>query len=717
MASIIEGYSYDIFISYRQKDNKYDGWVTGFVDNLKKELEATFKEEISVYFDINPHDGLLETHDVDASLKDKLRCLVFIPIISRTYCDPKSFAWEHEFIEFVEQASKDQFGLKLKLANGNVASRVLPVQIHDLDTDDKKLCDAILGGFIRGIEFIYREPGVDRPLTVKDNEEKNLNKTSYRNQINKVALALKEILSATKHREQKSEPSQNELSGSTSTPGRNNRMKIFLVSFIALLLIILGILGILFISKLTKPKEQLDKSIAVLPFRNLTNDSTQLYFCDGFMEEILNNLQKISSFSVRSRTSSDLYRDTKKPITVIGKELNANYLIEGSVGREGNTIKIWVQLINAKADKHIWSNDYNRELKQVLVLQSEIAKDIASELETILSPEEKRLIEKDQTENLEAYDLYLQGRYFWTKRGEANLKLSKEYFEKALTKDPDYALAYSGLADVYYAQTVNRLYKPAAEGFTKAEEMALKAIGLDKNIAEPHVTLGAVFWNEMKWEEAREQLLLGIKLNPNYAEAYYNYAQLLDILRQNREARIQMDKAIKLSPFQGNYHYWSGKIYYNEGKFSESINEWFKLLELNPEHKWAHREIFYNYFRLGENLKAIEVLQESIRRNFDDTSTTKYVKMAREIFDSSGMVGLLNWFIKQNPNAFSSNAQWYAMLGKKDQAIGCLEKVSENPPLQFFRINNYYDFNSLHSESKFQAIIKKMGLLDYQNSD
>ena len=133
MSCIIEGYNYDIFISYRQKDNKGDRWVSEFVDSLKTELESTFKEEISVYFDINPHDGLLETHDVDESLKEKLKCLVFIPIISRTYCDPKSFAWEHEFKAFVELASKDKFGLKVKLPNGNVASRVLPIRIHDLD--------------------------------------------------------------------------------------------------------------------------------------------------------------------------------------------------------------------------------------------------------------------------------------------------------------------------------------------------------------------------------------------------------------------------------------------------------------------------------------------------------------------------------------------------------------------------------------------------------
>jgi hypothetical protein len=156
MASLFEGYEYDIFISYRQKDNKGDRWVSEFVDALKTELESTFKEEICVYFDINPHDGLLETHDVDASLKDKLKCLVFIPIISRTYCDPKSFAWEHEFKAFVEQASKDQFGLKIKLPNGNVANRVLPVRIYDLDTNDIKLCESILGSVLRSIDFIYK---------------------------------------------------------------------------------------------------------------------------------------------------------------------------------------------------------------------------------------------------------------------------------------------------------------------------------------------------------------------------------------------------------------------------------------------------------------------------------------------------------------------------------------------------------------------------------
>jgi hypothetical protein len=139
MASLLPGYEYDIFISYRQKDNKHNGWGIEFVNNLKGELETTFKEEISVYFDINPHDGLLETHDISASLKEKLRCLVFIPIISRTYSDPKSFAWESEFCVFNKLAKDDNFDRDVKLNNGNVASRILPIKIHDSDLDDKVL--------------------------------------------------------------------------------------------------------------------------------------------------------------------------------------------------------------------------------------------------------------------------------------------------------------------------------------------------------------------------------------------------------------------------------------------------------------------------------------------------------------------------------------------------------------------------------------------------
>ena len=203
MPSIVPGFEYDIFISYRQNDNKYDGWVAEFVNNFNKELEANIKEKVSVYFDINPQDGLLETHSVDRSLEDKLKCLIFIPIISRTYCDSKSFAWQHELVAFNEMAKDDQFGRDIRVAGGNVTSRILPIKIHDLDPDDKTLLEYEFGGVLRCIEFIYKSAGVNRPLRAnEDHPQDNLNKTYYRDQINKVANAIKEIIGALKKRSQ-----------------------------------------------------------------------------------------------------------------------------------------------------------------------------------------------------------------------------------------------------------------------------------------------------------------------------------------------------------------------------------------------------------------------------------------------------------------------------------------------------------------------------------
>ena len=195
MAALLPDYEYDIFISYRQNDNKYDGWVTTFVENLQKELEATIKVSISVYFDENPHDGLLDTHQVDESLATKLKCLIFIPVISQTYCDTNSFAWQHEFMVFKKMASEDSLGMSIKLANGNVCSRVLPIKIHSIDAADQNLLENELGGALRSIDFIHQAPGVNRPLDSKrDDQYRDDTKIIYRDQINKLANSIKEIL-------------------------------------------------------------------------------------------------------------------------------------------------------------------------------------------------------------------------------------------------------------------------------------------------------------------------------------------------------------------------------------------------------------------------------------------------------------------------------------------------------------------------------------------
>jgi len=706
MSSIIEGNNYDIFISYRQKDNKHDSWVTEFVDNLKGELESTFKEEISVYFDINPHDGLLETHDVDASLKDKLKCLVFIPIISRTYCDPKSFAWEHEFKAFIEQASQDQFGLKVKLPNGNVASRVLPIKIHELDPEDKTLLENELGGVLRGIEFIYKEAGVNRPLTPNDNSNKNFNKTFYRDQINKVANAVKEIITSVKKQDQHLEETSKQDFEVNQAHQKNRRTKIIAGTIIALALIILGIF---FIPKLFRPEEKLEKSIAVIPFRNLSNDPEQEYFSDGVVEAILNYLSKVGELKVISSTSTKRYRDTELSIKEIARELGVASILEGSVQKIGNNVRITVQLIEAKTDVHLWSEIYDKDISDIFAIQSEVAQNVAKELNATLTSVEKEQINKYQTENPEAYNSYSQGRFFIQKRTNEGFRKSVEYFNKAIAEDPNYALGYAGLADAYYLLAFNN-QMPKTEAYTKSKEYANKAIEIDKNLAEAHAVLGGLLtYYDWKWEEARKELKLAVELNPKFVNAHSYYAELLDILRENKKAREHINIALSIDPFFPMMHILSGILYYHEGRFKESLDEYKKASELDP--------ISSQYWIwLGEDLKATDALQEVLLRG--DSLQSENAKIFKDIFANSGINGLREWLIeselkKSNPNPLSL-AENYAKIGKKENALNWLEKASENPPSTFPRINNNPDFDNIRSEPRFQAILKKMGLSDYQ---
>jgi len=207
MASIIPGFEYDIFVSYRHNDNKYDGWVTEFVEKLNQELDATLKDKLSIFFDKNPQEGLHESHQVDESITNKIKALIFIPIISQTYCDINSFAWKQEFKVFRSESEQDRIGRNIKLPNGNFASRILPVKIHDIDVEDVKLLETELSGVLRSIDFIYRDAGVNRSLRPVDDElAVNAGRILYRNQINKLANAIKEIVQGIKLTERGTPP-------------------------------------------------------------------------------------------------------------------------------------------------------------------------------------------------------------------------------------------------------------------------------------------------------------------------------------------------------------------------------------------------------------------------------------------------------------------------------------------------------------------------------
>jgi TolB-like protein/uncharacterized protein YegJ (DUF2314 family) len=368
MASLIPGFNYDIFISYRQKDNKGERWVSEFVESLKTELESTFKKEISVYFDINPHDGLLETYDVDASLKEKLKCLVFIPILSRTYCDPKSFAWEHEFKEFVEQASMDRFGLKAKLPEGNVANRVLPVRIHDLEETDIELFESVLKGTSGGIEFIYKSSEINRPLRSKeDSPGDNLNKTFYRDQITKTALAINKIILGMNGKPEVSdkEISEQKDNKDGSQIVKSARLKenklligtgILAILIIAVLFIWPGLIGRHNLKNLIAKDGKI--TIAIMPFQNMTNDTTWDVWQDGIQSILITSLSNSKELKVRqmgtisnilkSRGLTDYASLTLSVTTSISKKLETNVNITGSIKQSGSTIRVNAQLVDTK---------------------------------------------------------------------------------------------------------------------------------------------------------------------------------------------------------------------------------------------------------------------------------------------------------------------------------------------------------------------------------
>ncbi len=580
MPSLLPGFSYDIFISYRQKDNRGDKWVTEFVGALKRELDATLKEDISIYFDENPSDGVLESHQVDKSLEGKLRCLIFIPVISQTYCDPRSFAWKDELCAFNTQTQKDSLGRDIRLASGNVASRILPVRIHDLDAKDRALFETELGTPLRSIDFIFKAPGVNRPLTPQDKKEENHNKTFYKDQVNKVANAIKELLLAmveptiipesTEKHSVSPEVVETSIVTKIFTRGlprvalvyavfallllqfyqtlltrlhlpgwANSAMLMLLVAgfplalFLAwryefspggiirtgsasaadnpfspsrkkpltgnlVLIILLGALAVQYILSSQPPAAtQPSNSIAVLYFDNISNDPEQEVFSDGITEEITAHLSSIRSLRVTSRTSVIPYKGKTKAMNIrqMAEELGVDHILEGSVRKSGNKLRITAQLIEARTDKHLWTEVYDREVTDIFAIQSEIAKAIARKFNVMISPEANARLEEVPTRNMQAYELYLKARalpdvsgfgigtYYGTvRKGIAMLK-------QAIALDPEFA-------DAYVLQS--SMYLQLESSYDSAVLLAKEGVLNNPKSAGAYIMLGQLT-EEIKW--------------------------------------------------------------------------------------------------------------------------------------------------------------------------------------------------------------------------
>ena len=489
--------------------------------------------------------------------------------------------------------------------------------------------------------------------------------------------------------------------------------------FIVLVILLLAHMAFFdFPVKFGNEKTDSKLSIAVLPFTNLSNEKENQYLADGITEGIIKRLNKLGNLKVISRASSEQFRESNKSIPQIAKELNVNYILEGSVQCDESKARVSVQLIDAEKDQHILSEQFDSELENIFALQSNIVRQVAERLQMALTTEEIAKIEKVPTENLEAYNYYLMGRFFWNKRTKEGLEKSIEYFEKAIETDTLYALAYAGLADALFIQAWWG-WGEKAECYKKAKQVVFKAIELDDDIAEAYAVLGGIlnYW-EWKWEEARIILKHSIELNPNCAIAHQYYAELLDILGEHNSARNEINRAIELDPLSFMHRLLSADLYYRDSKYYESLKECEKVLEFNPENKTVYITISQNYFELKNDSMAVEAIKNSLAA---DTSTLKFVPIVQDIYTKSGANGVLMWLAERGRTKKQTDeftiAKIYCRISDGKNALMWLETGYINHSTQMPRITVDPAFDILRSEPRFLKIIDEMGLTTYHKRE
>jgi TolB-like protein/DNA-binding winged helix-turn-helix (wHTH) protein/Flp pilus assembly protein TadD len=456
------------------------------------------------------------------------------------------------------------------------------------------------------------------------------------------------------------------------------------------------------------------RSLAVLPLENLSGDASQDYFADGMTDELISDLGQISALRVISRTSVMVYKGARKPLPQIARELNVDAVVEGTVLRSGDQVRITAQLIDASADKHLWSQSYEGELRDTLALQSKVARAIADQIQISLNPREQAALKSAKIVNPEAYVSYLKGRYFWNKRSAESLKVALAYFNQAVDEDPAYAQAYSGLADTYallgdwqYAVMTPR------EALPKAKAAAIKALELDSALGEAHNSL-AFCLDGFDWafDSAGKEFLRAIELNPGYATAHHWYAWHLALLHRYDEALAEMRKATSLDPLSLVINADLAELLALAHSYDESIQQSRKAIEMDPNFALAHNQLGQAYIQKQMYDDAVAELRKAVR--LSGGSPTCMANLARAYVVSgkrSEAVKLLNDLKKRSNPGYSNAseiAMIYASLGDTDQAMNWLEKGYEerfNPGVLLRP-----GFDPLRSDSRFQNLVHRIGL-------
>jgi TolB-like protein/DNA-binding winged helix-turn-helix (wHTH) protein/Tfp pilus assembly protein PilF len=460
-------------------------------------------------------------------------------------------------------------------------------------------------------------------------------------------------------------------------------------------------------------KQTAIKSLAVLPLKNLSGDASQDYLADGMTEALIGRLAGIHDLRVISRTSVMRYKDTKEALPEIAKTLGVDAIVEGSVIRDGNRIRVHAQLIRAATDEHFWSEAYDRELSDVLTLQSDVAHSIAQKVEVTITGEEHARLSSARTVDPEAYEAYLKGRYYWNKRTADSVPKAAHYFEQAISKDPGYSSAYSGLADCNSGLAWHGFISPA-EVLPKAYAAAQKAVEIDPQSAEAHASLALVLNHKWDWAGAEVEFKRALKLNPQHANAHHWYGDYLSIQGRHDEALVEAKRALELDPLNLMIGTWVGLRYYLARRYDGAIEQSRNTVDLDPNFAAAHLILGESYVQQGRHKEGLDELQKAASLSGDSPlykaqvgvglalagKKKEALRSIRELQDISG---------KRYVSPYGV-AQIYAALNDREQTYKWLDTAYRDRAVWMSYLVVDPVFDSIRSEDRFRDLLQRVGL-------
>ncbi len=453
------------------------------------------------------------------------------------------------------------------------------------------------------------------------------------------------------------------------------------------------------------------KSIAVLPFDNLSRDPDNAFFAEGVQDEILTRLAKVADLKVIARTSTQKFKSAPENLPDIARQLGALNILEGSVQKANDQVRVNVQLINALTNAHLWAEIYDRKLTDIFAVESDIAKTIADTLQAKLTGSEKDAMSKKPTANPEAYELYLKGRFFWNKRTSIDLPKSVDYYNQAIAKDPNYALAYAGLADAYVLYPDYGVGAPA-EFYPKAKETAAKAINLESTLGEPHAALGLVYTNfDRDFPKAVAEFERAIQLNPNYATAHQWFNTPLMALEQWDRAIAESKKAIELDPLSLIVNADLVFVYINARRFDDALAQSRKTLEMDPNFHVVRgylAEALQFKGKLAEALPEFHAAAAATDEPFSHALLGQACARAGSRDEAQQILARLEERSRTRFVTGWSIAVIRLSLGDKDGALVALETAIEQHAPEVLSIKSDPLFDDLHDDPRFEALVQKI---------